>query len=100
MNKYTETQPTIPTFAQEVRRILEGDYRVQHVEDDGHEKWTLHLGRCNRDDAETARLKIVDDLMETLGEEASEGLASRADVLYRAANSYIELEIIDEDGIE
>jgi hypothetical protein len=52
MDKYTETQATIPTFEQEVRGILEGDYRVQHFEYDGQDKWTLRLARCDRDDAE------------------------------------------------
>jgi hypothetical protein len=54
MDKYTETLATIPTFEQEVRGILEGDCRVQHVEYDGQNKWTLRLARCDRDDAETA----------------------------------------------
>jgi hypothetical protein len=38
--------------------------------------------------------------METLGEEACDGLAFRAEVFYRAKSSRIEIEILEEDDLE
>jgi hypothetical protein len=78
-----ETQMTtaaqIPTVNEEVTRILEDtdsySVRVKYV---GADTWSIRLRHLDLDEGEEARLALVDDLMETLGDDACEGMGFRS----------------------